>query len=225
MIPPLIVRRAQELGLGLIAVTDHNAAENVAAVQAAAAGSGIIVLPGMEVQTREEAHILCLFDTIDQVLSFQELIYASLPALANRAEVFGEQYVVDETGDFLRLNERLLLVSSALSVNEIVAAAIEGGGCAIAAHVDRQAFSLLSNLGFIPTDLALVAVEISRSTPPEEVATRFPSLKGWPLVTSGDAHRLGEMRASTLVTMGQPSISELKLALQGVEGRKIKLLP
>ena len=81
MIPPLIVRRAHELGLGLIAITDHNTAENVAAVQAAAAGSGIVVLPGMEVQTREEAHMLCLFDTIDQVLGFQELIYASLPAL------------------------------------------------------------------------------------------------------------------------------------------------
>lgn len=225
MIPPLIVRRAHELGLGLIAITDHNAAENVAAVQAAAAGSGIVVLPGMEVQTREEAHILCLFDTIDQVLSFQELIYASLPALANRADVFGEQYVVDETGDFVHLNERLLLVSSALSVTEVVAAACEGGGCAIAAHVDRQAFSLLANLGFIPSDLPLAAVEVSRATPTEQVLTRFPSLHGWPLVTSGDAHRLNEMRASTLITMAQPSVSELRLAFQEQEGRKVKVLP
>jgi hypothetical protein len=225
MIPPLIVRRAQELGLGLIAVTDHNTAENVAAVQTAARGSGIVVLPGMEVQTVEEAHILCLFDVIDQVLGFQELIYASLPALPNRADVFGEQYVVDETGEFVRLNERLLLVSSSLSVNEIVAASTKFGGCAIAAHVDRQAFSLLGNLGFIPDDLAIAALEISRLTPPETAVVRLPLLQGWPLVTSGDAHRLGEMRASTLITMGQPSISELKLAFQGQGGRKVKLLP
>jgi len=225
MIPPLIVRRAQELGLGLIAVTDHNSAENVAAVQRAAVGSGIIVLPGMEVQTVEEAHILCLFDMLDQVLRFQEIIYASLPALPNRADVFGEQYVVDETGDFVRLNERLLLVSSRLSVTEIVAAAIEHGGCAIAAHVDRQGFSLLANLGFIPRDLPLAAVEISRLTPPEQVVDRFPLLQGWPLITSGDAHRLIEMRASTLITMGQPSVSELKLAFQGQDGHKVKVLP
>jgi PHP family Zn ribbon phosphoesterase len=225
MIPPLIVRRAQELGLGLIAVTDHNAAENVAAVQAAAVGSGIAVLPGMEVQTREEAHVLCLFDVVEQVLAFQELIYASLPALSNRADIFGEQYVVDETGDFVRLNERLLLVSSALSVTEIVAAANERGGCAIAAHVDRQAFSLLGNLGFIPDDLALSAVEISRATAPETAVTRFPLLRGWPLITSGDAHRLAEMRASTLITMAQPSIRELRLAFRSQDGRKVKLLP
>jgi len=225
MIPPLIVRRAQQLGLGLIAITDHNAAENVAAVQAAAVHSGVAVLPGMEVQTREEAHILCLFDTIEQVLGFQELIYASLPALPNRADVFGEQFVVDETGDFVRMNERLLLASSALSVNEITAATIERGGCAIAAHVDRQAFSLLGNLGFIPDDLPLAAVEISRFTPPEQVGTRFPMLQGWPMITSGDAHRLAEMRASMLVTMGGPSVRELTLAFRGQDGRKVKLLP
>lgn len=225
MIPPLIVRRAQELGLGLIAVTDHNAAENVAAVQAAAVGTGIVVLPGMEVQTREEAHILCLFDVVDQVMRFQDLVYASLPAMANRADVFGEQYLVDQTGEFVRLNERLLLVSSALSVTEIVAAAIERGGCAIAAHVDRQAFSLLASLGFIPSDLPLAAVEVSRSTPPNQAVTQFPSLQGWPLITSGDAHRLAEMRASTLITMGQPSVSELKLAFLGQDGRKLRVFP
>ena len=68
MIPPLIVGRARELGLGAIAITDHNTAENVGAVQRAARDTGLVVLAGMEVQTREEAHILCLFDRLEQAL-------------------------------------------------------------------------------------------------------------------------------------------------------------
>jgi len=87
MIPPLIVRRARELGLGLIAITDHNSAENVDSVQRAARGSGLKVLPGMEVQTSEEVHVLCLFDTLEQVLDWQECVFGSLPPLKNREEV------------------------------------------------------------------------------------------------------------------------------------------
>ena len=69
MIPPLIVHRALQAGLALIAVTDHNSAENVAAVIEAAEGTGLTVLPGMEVQTREEVHLTCLFDSLEQVMA------------------------------------------------------------------------------------------------------------------------------------------------------------
>jgi 3',5'-nucleoside bisphosphate phosphatase len=225
MIPPFIIKRARELGLGVIAITDHNTAENVEAVQRAAKGSGVDVLPGMEVQTQEEAHVLCLFDTCEQALAWQEVVYAHLPPLKNREEVFGPQFVVDETGDFVRMNERLLLVSAALSIEDCVAGVNARGGLCIAAHVDRSAYSLLASLGFIPPHLALMALEISRLTPPTEAVARYASLQDWPLVTSGDAHRLSEMRASTLITWHEPSIRELALALRGEQGRKIKLWP
>ena len=71
MIPPLLVRRALDQGLGLIAVTDHNASGNCEAVIRAAAGTGLTVLPGMEVQTSEEVHVLCWFDSIEQALTWQ----------------------------------------------------------------------------------------------------------------------------------------------------------
>jgi 3',5'-nucleoside bisphosphate phosphatase len=79
MIPPLIVRRALEAGLDLIAVTDHNAAANCAAVVQAAAGTGLAVLPGMELQTAEEVHVLCLFDTVEQALTWQGIVFDHLP--------------------------------------------------------------------------------------------------------------------------------------------------
>ena len=224
MIPPLIIRRAQELGLGMIAITDHNTAENVEAVQCAASGSGITVLAGMEVQTREEVHILCLFDTLEQVLSWQEIVYSSLPPLANREEAFGAQFVVDELGEFVRMNTRLLLTSVALPVEKVVSGVREMDGLPIAAHVDRRAFGLLANLGFIPEGLALAALEITHRTTPGEVKAKYPQLRNWPLIISGDAHRLSEMRASTRVALYEPSVHELELALSGEEGHKIELL-
>ncbi|MHB0857535.1 MAG: PHP domain-containing protein [Anaerolineae bacterium] len=223
MIPPLIVQRACALGLGLIAVTDHNTAENVAAVQEAGARVGLAVLPGMEVQTREEAHILCLFDRLDQVLDWQEHIYAQLPALKNRDDVFGAQFVVDAEGEFVRLNERLLLTSTSLSVEQVVDRVRGRGGLAIAAHVDRPSFSLLANLGFIPPALPLAACEISRWTRPQEAVERVPGLRGWPLIASGDAHRLSDMRASSLFTVHETTVRELEWALRGERGRRIKL--
>jgi PHP family Zn ribbon phosphoesterase len=223
MIPPLIIERARELGLGAIAITDHNTAENAAAVCKAAEGSGVTVFPGMEVQTREEAHIVCLFDTVAQALTWQEVVYDHLPPLPNREEVFGAQFVVDETGDFVRMNERLLLTSCRLSSEEVVARVRTLGGLPIAAHVDRPGYSLLASLGFIPPGLALAAVEITHRTTPDEMAARHPGLTEWPMVISGDAHRLNEMRASTLVTWRNPCVAELDLALRDVDGRRVKL--
>jgi hypothetical protein len=223
MIPPLIVRRARELGLGLIAVTDHNTAENVAAVVRAAQGSGVTVLPGMELQTQEEVHLLCLFDTVEQALDWQALVYGRLPALRNREDLFGAQYVVDETGELIRENERLLLTASSLPIAEAVALVRRRGGLPIAAHVDRMANGLLTNLGFVPPGLDLAALEISMRLAPAEAARLYPVVAGWPLVRSGDAHRLSEMSASMLLTVSEPGIGELELALKGLGGRKVKL--
>ena len=116
MIPPLIVRKAIELGLNLIAITDHNAGDNVAAVIEAARREDLTVLPGMELQTEEEVHCLCLFDTLDQLDELQSLVDRSLPPIKNNAEFFGEQFVVDSTGDFIRRKEQLLITSAPDSV-------------------------------------------------------------------------------------------------------------
>lgn len=223
MIPPLIVRQALALGLDAIAVTDHNTAENVAAVIHAAAGQGLTVLPGMETQTREEAHIVCLFDTVQQALAWQDVVYRHLPALLNNDDLFGPQYVVDETGDFIRLNERLLLVSTSLTVEQVVDQVSEIGGITIAAHVDRPAYSLLANLGFIPPGLKLSALEITARSGVREFVTRHPSLRGWPLVRSSDAHRLGDMRKAMQVRVRELTVSELDKAFRGQDGRSVTL--
>lgn len=224
MIPPFIVRRAQELALGIIAITDHNSAENVAAVIEAARGLDLVVLAGMEVQSKEEVHLLCLFQTLEQVMDWQAVVYVHLPPLKNNEEFFGPQFVVDASGDFVRYNERLLLTSISLSVEEIAAGVVDRGGLCIAAHVDRPAFSLLANLGFVPPDVGFAAMEISRHASVEESRQRNPSLAGYPFVSSGDAHRLEEMSDRTILTLNEPTIAEMALAFRGQEGRRVKVL-
>ena len=224
MIPPLIVERAKQLALGIIAITDHNSAENVAAVIEAARGHELAVLPGMEVQTKEEVHLLCLFDAVEQALSWQEEVYAHLPPLKNRDEVFGPQFVVDANGEFVRYNERLLLTSVALSVEEVAAAVKARNGLCIASHIDRPAFSLLGNLGFVPPGADLAALEISRQANLGQLRSANPSLEGYAFIASGDAHRLEEMADQTVLTIEEPTIAELRMAFRGENGRRVKVL-
>lgn len=221
MIPPLIVDEALERGLRLIAVTDHNASANAAAVQAAAAGRDLTVLPGMEVQTREEVHVICLFDTLDQLADWQARIDQALPSIANDPEHFGEQFIVDETGDFLDREERLLLNSIDMSLEETVHAALDLGGLVFPAHVDRKAFGLIANLGFVPVGLLIDAIEVSRWMPPSRARTVYPFLSAYPLIQNGDVHRLSEFSGKTVFELAAATVGELRLAFQNRQGRSL----
>lgn len=213
MIPPLIVQQALALGLDLIAVTDHNATHNIEAVQEAAANTPLIVWPGMEVQTREEVHVLCLFDDNARAAAWQLRVDAALPPLRNDPDHFGGQFVVDATGDFIREHAQLLLTSTAFSLEEVVAQVNDLGGVAIPCHVDRPTFSVLSQLGFVPPTLNVPALEVSARMRLTEAVARWPSLNGWTLIQNGDAHRLSEMINRTCFVMAEPNMIELRLAL------------
>lgn len=221
MIPPFIVQAALEQGINLIAITDHNASANVRAVQKAAEGSGLTVLPGMELQTREEVHMLCLFDTVEQLEHWQATVDITMPALNNRPDFFGDQFVVDENGDYLRTETRLLLTSANLSLHEAVEGVRALGGMVIPAHVNRNTFSLLTNLGLVPTDVLFDALEISRHLSPAEAALKFPQLRGYPLIQNGDVHRLDEFLGRNVFHIEAPTIAELKLALAQQQGRSM----
>ena len=221
MIPPLIVHEALERGINLIAVTDHNASANAGAVQKAAAGTPLTVLPGMELQTREEVHLLCIFDTLEQVADWQATVDARMPKLANNAEFFGEQFVVDETGEFIRSEPQLLITSADMSLSEAVGGVHTLGGMAIPAHVNRSSFSLLANLGFVPLDVTFDALEISRHLSLADAPTKFQQLRGFPLIQSGDVHRLDEFLGKNVFKVEAPTVAELKLALAGRQGRSL----
>jgi 3',5'-nucleoside bisphosphate phosphatase len=219
MIPPLIVQAALEKGITLLAVTDHNASANVIAVQTAAQGTGLIVLPGMELQTREEVHLLCLFDTLEQLAAWQSLVNRRLPPLENDAEYFGEQFVVDETGEFVRRETQLLLTSADLSLEEAIREVGALEGVAIPAHIDRKANGLLEILGFVPENVPIEALEISRHIAVDAAPLRYPQIRGYPLIRDGDAHRLNELLGVNEFLIESPTMAELKMALRRENGR------
>lgn len=223
MLPRGIVAAALRRELSLLGITDHNSAENVAAVMAAARGTELRVLPGMEVTTREEVHVLTLFADVAAALRWQEIVYRHLPRLPNNERAFGIQLVVDEADEIVRVNERLLLTAVDLDLSWVVAEATRLGGLAIPAHVDRPAFGLIRQLGFVPPDLDVPALEVSGRANPERPAAIHPSLVGRRLVQSSDAHYLGQIgTARTMLWLEEATFAELRLACLGVRGRRIE---
>lgn len=223
MLPRGIVAAALRRDLSLVGICDHNASENVAAVQAAAVQTGVSVLAGMEVTSREEVHVLALFPDLEVAAAWQGFVYGHLPLLPNNERAFGVQLVVDERDEIVSVDERLLLTATNLTLAEIAAEVDRRGGLAIPAHVDRPAFSIISQLGFVPPDLAVPALEVSARANPEEPRAIHPSLAGWRLVQSSDAHFLGQVGAArTLFWLEEPTFAESRLACRGEQGRRIE---
>lgn len=225
MIPPLIVQEALARNIHLIAITDHNASANIAAVQQAAKDTPLTVLPGMELQTEEDVHSLCLFETLSQIQAFQAFVDAHLPPIKNNPDYFGEQFVVDATGDFVRREERLLIVSANISLNEAQQKVAQLGGLFIPAHINRKAYGLFSHLGMLPIDMPMDALEISRHLSVDEAAQLYPHIRKYALLQNGDVHFLADFLGASLFHLAAPTLGEIKLALQNLEGRSVTITP
>ena len=223
MSPRGIVEAAQKKKLDIIAVCDHNTAENVGAVFRAAAGAGRPrVLAGLEISTVEEVHILALFDTPRKAERMQNFVYAHLPPRTNRPEIFGEQVVANENDEVEGFNDRLLIGATDLDLESVVAEIHKQNGLAIASHVDRQAFSLLGQLGFVPEGLNLDGFEVSAFGAVDKILDQYPALAERPFISNSDAHYLDDIgSAYTEYFLAAPELDEIKMALRGEGGRKI----
>lgn len=218
--PRAIIEEAQKKNLQIIAITDHNTAQNVWPVMLWGERGGIKVLPGMEVQTREEVHLLAIFAERGQAALWDEEAYQYLPALKNDPQIFGDQPVVDEEGNILRFEERVLLNSLELSMGEVKEKVTELGGLLIPAHFDKESYSLISQLGLMPDEFAWEVLEMSRKNEFHRQA-RWEQL-AIPRIISSDAHRLVDIgSAFTIFLLAEPTLAEIRLALQGREGRRI----
>ncbi|HHY38006.1 MAG TPA: PHP domain-containing protein [Clostridia bacterium] len=222
MTPAAILLEAMERGLDVIGICDHNSARNLEAIVALSPAAGIKVFCGMEVQTQEEVHVLCFFHTVREALDFQDVVYSRLPKKKNVREYFGSQLVFDHNGELVGEEEQLLLTSVSADLKTVCDEVAKRGGMAIPSHVDRMAFGLLGVLGMIPDGLSVSALEISRTLTPEEAKTRWKDISRFSLITSSDAHCLGDIGAARVqALMNHPSLSEFRLALMGIEGRKV----
>lgn len=193
MTPSNIVNMALLKGLDIIAVTDHNSCSNLPAVMEVARENGLMVIPGMEVQTKEEVHIVCLFKKIEGAMKFAEIVNNSLPNIKNNEEVFGRQLIFNAADEIIGKEDKLLLSSAALSVNDVFVLVSGLGGICIPAHVDRPSFSIISNLGFIPPTLKVKTIEISKKHTMEATYKKYPFLSKFKFIISSDAHYLQDI--------------------------------
>lgn len=222
MTPHHIVMKAADLGVKMLAITDHNASGNVEAAVQAGNRYGVKIFPGMEVECREEAHLIALFDNIKQLKRWQKIVDVAMNKIENRPEKFGAQFIVDEEDNFISEEKRMLLGPLQLSAQEVIRKVNEIGGLCFAAHIDRPAYSLLVQLGFIPAEMGLVGVEISKN---KLVEIQEQKLKKFvadlPYITNSDAHRMEEFLhgPKNKLVIREMSIAELKLALAGKDGR------
>ncbi len=226
MSPKRIVEKARFTMPDIIGICDHNSAENVCYAINAAKNicPSLKVLPGMEICTKEEVHIIGLFNELKAVQKLQELVYQSLPEEKNNPQLFGEQIIANEFDEVEGYNDRLLIGACSLGVHEIVEQVHKLNGIAIASHIDRESFSLIGQLGFIPEDLAIDAVEISKNITTDDALKRFPEIEKFPIIRSSDAHFLDDIgKLTTSFLIEEPTIKEIKMALKNESGRRISL--
>jgi hypothetical protein len=219
MSPKGILMQAQEAGLDILAICDHNSSENVAAVKKAAKDTNIIVFPGMEVTSLEEVHVLALFEETADVLELQEFVYRNLPG-KNDEDTFGKQVIINDKEDVLGFSDRLLIGATTIPLEDIIRSIHSLRGTVIASHIDRESFSIFGQLGFIPDNLGLDALEISPNITFAEAKKRYP--QNYPIISSSDAHYPSDIGKSfTSFLLKDGTLTEIKKALKNEDGRKI----
>lgn len=213
MSPSAIVEQARRVGLGAIALADHNCGFNLPAFDAVCRAAGMLCLYGVEVTSLEEAHVLCLFDRLDVAVAWGAQVYDSLPSIQNDPDRFGDQPIVDEHEQILDFAEKLLISASGYDVGTLVAEVHGRGGLCIPAHIDRSVYGMVAQLGFLP-DEPFDAVEL---TPRGDPALA----RDFPIVRNSDAHRLDAIgRVSTSLEIDAWSVAALRAGLRagGVRG-------
>ncbi|MBF0329394.1 MAG: PHP domain-containing protein [Nitrospirae bacterium] len=214
--PKRIVDAALNKGLDIIAISDHNSAENTQVAVRIGIEKGLTVLPAMEITTSEEAHVLAIFGEVPDALAMQEVIYRTLPEGYHDEERLGYQLIVNENDEILEFCKRMFFGATGLPVKELVDKIHSFGGIAVASHIDREYFSVVSQLGFIPPDVVFDGLEISAATSRKKAEAVFGDYASFPWITSSDSHSLDNIgRRYTSFSLETPSFEEFVKAFKG----------
>lgn len=194
MTPNNLVNFAVLLGIQVIALTDHNTARNVEAVQRCACkAGGPLVIAGMEVETKEEVHLVCLFSSARDAIALEQELEPLRSPVKNQPNLFGNQILMDEADQPVGAMEPLLITALELPIDKAAQLVHQHGGLVFAAHVDRDSNSVLSNLGFIDPEWQLDGIEFSKQAVPAQWYQQHPELLRYPAIQDSDAHRLEGM--------------------------------
>ena len=190
MTPANIAGMAAVLGLDVIALTDHNTSRNCAPFLKMAEAYGLLALPGMELTTDEDVHVVCLFPDLYAAMDFDAYVHDRLPKIENRAEIFGEQRILNEQDEIIGYEPYLLINATTISIEEVADLVRRFGGVCWPAHIDKSSTSVFSNLGYFSPDWGFSVVEIADRSRIGEFAPKIPGFENMLVLTNSDAHYL-----------------------------------
>ncbi len=218
MTPANIAGMAFVNGLDVIALTDHNTTANCDSLKEAAAQYGITVLYGMELTTEEEVHVVCLFDKSSAAKEWNDFVASRLMRINNNPDIFGHQVLMDSADGVLGEEPYLLINAVNLSFEEVFGKVEALGGVAFPAHVDKNANSLLSNLGFVPPDSTFTVAEFHDLKQVETLSTQHSYFKSCKVLCNSDAHYLEDIHtAEYYIEVKDPSPKGIIKYLRGEE--------
>ncbi|SHH67983.1 PHP domain-containing protein [Sporanaerobacter acetigenes] len=189
MTPNNIVNMAYIKKLDIISITDHNTMENIESIMKLGEDKNILVIPGIEVTTKEEVHVLCFFEDVKDGLKFSRRIYDSLPYIKNKEKFFEEQLILDVKDEIVGKLDKLLISRCSYTIDEVNKFASLNNGVMVPAHVNRMSYSIISTLGFIPEELQIATIEISSQGDLRKMQ-KFIDLSRYKKIVNSDAHDL-----------------------------------
>lgn len=192
MSPANIIGMTSLIGLDVIAITDHNSCKNCEPAMKLGRSAGILVIPGMELTTVEEVHVLCLFYNLEDALNFDSFVYSKLIKIENKVDIFGHQYKMDADDGILYEEPNLLINATTIPFSDVFDLLQTYNGIMIPAHIDKASNSVISNLGFIPPNSKFSCVEVKNLSSLHALQQKNPYLHSCNVITDSDAHALDQ---------------------------------
>ncbi|MDO4537779.1 MAG: PHP domain-containing protein [Coriobacteriales bacterium] len=180
-------------GVRIMALTDHNTSRNCPAFFEAAHRYGIVPIAGMELTTAEDIHAVCLFETLEEALAFNDEVDTRRIRIKNRPDIFGEQLVMDGEDNVVAHEEDLLINATTISLDEAPLLAEKYRGICYPAHIDRPANGAIEILGDFPHYAGFRIAELHDRDKKDEYVNTY-ALEGLRLLFSSDAHYLDQLR-------------------------------
>lgn len=217
MTPNNIVNMGKLKGLDAIAVTDHNSCGNCGSAMRVGKREGIIVLPGMELCTSEDVHVVCLFASLDGALAFEKEVKASMPKVKNRPDIYGEQLMLDDMDNVIGKEDNLLIVASKIGVNDVLPLCRKFGGTAFPAHADKTTNGIIEILGAIPPEAGFTSAELSQSCDDKSFVKSNPCVQGLNILKNSDAHYLWDIsERNNCLTIKSDSANDIIAYIDGL---------
>ncbi|MFW6006740.1 MAG: PHP domain-containing protein [Halanaerobiales bacterium] len=212
MTPGNILKKAVKEKIDIMAITDHNSGENLKVIMKMAENTPVKIIPGMEVETREEVHLLCLFPDLNKLFKWQNIVYEALPDKINQEDIFGPQIIVDEKDNYKAKLDKLLATAIDIRIEKVFEQVKALGGWVIPAHIDKTN-GLIKNLGLIPENINIEVMEVFYKSDIKNIINKYPFLANKSLIKNSDCHYLKELKPRMKLELKSNHFHEIRKAL------------